>query len=174
MCATDPPAVTPTSGPAVTTLSAASLLTALGVSGDEQSFPDQLRSFLTISPKLAGLPTQGIDLNIEVDAHGVATATGHSTPTAGHEYPLRTAKAAFHSLGTMPPTAGAYLALTIQSNATSAGATILVPTWVFTLEDGTVAATAIAVDPAYLSTPPGPSILVTGGGASRAPKPASS
>jgi len=69
---------------------------------------------------------------------------------------------------------GAHLGLESEYENTYTGATIFVPVWLFTLADGKVAGTAIAVDPAYLGAPPGPSIVVTGGGASRAPEPASS
>ena len=59
---------------------------------------------------------------------------------------------------------GAKLGLEIEYNATSSGATILVPSWFFTLADGSVATTAIAVDPSYLGTPPQPTDDGTGGG----------
>ena len=59
---------------------------------------------------------------------------------------------------------GAHLGLEIEYNATTAGATILVPAWFFTLADSSVATTAIAVDPAYLGTPPQPSEEAIGGG----------
>jgi hypothetical protein len=59
---------------------------------------------------------------------------------------------------------GAKLGLEIEYNATSSGATILVPSWFFTLADGSVATTAIAVAPAYLGTPPQPTDVGTDGG----------
>jgi hypothetical protein len=123
---------------------------------------------------VAGLPTQGVELYVEGDAHGVATVTGHIAPTAGHEYPLRTARAALEALPRPPrpgnspepiEIAGAYLGLEVEDEADTPGPTILVPAWFYTLADGTIAVTAIAVDPAHIGAPPGPSIVVTGGGA---------
>ena len=192
-------------------------------------------SYLNVSPTIAGMPTQGIEVNVNVDARGIAAATGHlQAPTAGDDYPLQTAKAAFDSLAARPQPAiarycgpmpsgpnrfggvasapaasaaapvsappdvpsattapvdsapaesapvesapvtcptpepikitGAKLGLEIEYNATSSGATILVPSWFFTLADGSVATTAIAVDPSYLGTPPQPTDDGTGGG----------
>ena len=235
----------PANGPdeATTKAAAASLLTALGVTGDEQYSSGAPTSYLTVSPKVAGLPTQGIETNVNVDARGITGATGQlQAPTAGDDYPLQTAKAAFDSLAARPqpmiamycgpipgggpnrfggvaPSAGgakgapapsavgaptpiappapvnsgsadsppadatqpvevppvpcptpepikitgAHLGLEIEYNATTAGATILVPSWFFTLADGSVATTAIAVDPSYLGTPPQPSDVAIGG-----------
>jgi hypothetical protein len=64
---------------------------------------------------------------------------------------------------------GAHVGLEIEYNATTAGATILVPSWFFTLADGSLATTAIAVDPAYLGTPPQPTDVATAGVASGGP-----
>jgi len=257
-----PTVAPPANGPdeAATKAAAASLLTALGLTGDEQFNAGAPTSYLNVSPKVAGLPTQGIDTNINVDARGIAGATGQlQAPTAGDDYPLQTAKAAFDSLASRPqpmiamycgpvpggpnrfggvassaaeapsaavaplagPSAadapksvappvpvnsvsvgsppakatlpveppqpidstqpndgsampcptpepikitGAHLGLEIEYNATTSGATILVPSWFFTLADGSLATTAIAVDPAYLGTPPQPSDVAVGGG----------
>jgi hypothetical protein len=258
-----PGAATPADGPdeATTKAAAASLLTALGVTGDEQFSSGAPASYLTVSPKVAGLPTQGIDTNVNVDARGITAATGQlEAPTAGDDYPLQTAKAAFDSLAVRPepmiamycgpipggpnrfggvapsvgapngatiasappavpspvgaPSAvaaptpiappvpvnsgnvgsppvdasppievspvpcptpepikvtGAELGLEIEFNATSDGATILVPSWFFTLADGSIATTAIAVDPSYLGTPPVPTGIATTGVASGGP-----
>ncbi len=252
-----PPTGTPADGPdeAATKAAAASLLTALGNTGDAEFSSGAPTSNVNVSPKVAGLPTQGIDTSISVDAHGIAVATGYlQAPTAGDDYPLQTAKAAFDSLaarpqpmiamycGPMPggpnrfggvapstavapPTAvapssgvapspaaaptpiappvpvnsvsvgsppadvtqpveespvpcptpepikitGAHLGLEVEYNATTAGDTVLVPSWFFTLADGSVATTAIAVDPAYLGTPPTPTDVLTPGIASGAP-----
>jgi hypothetical protein len=260
--AVSPAAGTRVDGPdeAATKAAAASLLTALGITGDQQFSAGAPTSYLNVSPKVAGLPTQGIDTNINVDARGITGATGQlQAPTAGDDYPLQTAKAAFDSLaarpqpmiamycgpvpngpnrfggvapsaGTangatttiesgppavpsptstpsaVPPTkpiappvpvnsasvgsppadatqpvevspvpcptpeptkiTGAHLGLEVEYNATTAGATILVPAWFFTVADGSVATTAIAVDPAYLGTPPQPSDVAIGGGTS--------
>lgn len=237
----------PANGPdeAATKAAAASLLAALGLTGDDQFSAGAPTSYLNVSPKVAGLPTQGIDTTINVDARGIAGATGQlQAPTAGDDYPLQTAKAAFDSLAARPqpmiamycgpvpggpnrfggvassaaeapPSAagapkpiappvpvnsvsvgsppadatkpadatqlndgsampcptpepikitGAHLGLEIEYNATTAGATILVPAWFFTLADSSLATTAIAVDPAYLGTPPQPSREAIGGG----------
>jgi hypothetical protein len=254
----------PANGPdeAASKAAAASLLTALGVTGDDQFSAGAPISYLTVSPKIADMPTQGIETNINVDARGIIAATGQlQAPTAGDDYPLQTAKAAFDSIAARPepmiamycgpipggpnrfggvapsvgtgtgngatttiasgppavpspavaPSAvapptpiappvpvnsvsvgsppadasppievspvpcptpepikitGAELGLEIEYNATTAGATILVPSWFFTLADGSIATTAIAVDPSYLGTPPQPSDVAIGGGAS--------
>ena len=96
---------TPANGPdeATTKAAAASLLTALGITGNEQFSPGAPASYLNVSPKVAGLPTQGMETNINVDAKGITSATGQlQAPTAGDDYPLQTAKAAFDSLASRP------------------------------------------------------------------------
>ena len=66
---------------ATTKAAAASLLTALGVSGDEQFNSGAPKSYLNVSPTIAGLPTQGIDTNVNVDARGIAAGNGPSPST---------------------------------------------------------------------------------------------
>jgi hypothetical protein len=257
-CAVASAGATPADGPDETTTkgAAAGLLKALGITGDEQFSTGAPTSYLNVSPTVAGLSTQGIETNINVDAKGIVAATGYlQTLKPGDDYPLQTAKAAFDSLAARPqpmiaqycgpipggpnrfggiapspatvtggtanggagaiasappavPSAavappavvgpgkpvgppvpvnsvgvgsppadgsapiesspvpcptpepikitGAKLGLEIEYNATSDGATILVPSWFFPLADGSLATTAIAVDPSYLGTPPPP------------------
>jgi hypothetical protein len=271
-CAVASSAGTPAEGPdeASTKAAAAGLLTALGITGDEEFNSGAPTSYLNVSPKVDGLSTQGMETNINVDGLGITAATGQlEAPKAGDNYPLQTAKAAFDSLGARPqpmiamycgpmpsgpirfggvapsddtsgkattaigsappavpsheimpsavatpspaaapttpiappvpvnsadvgsspppdatqpvdgsplpcPTpepikiAGAKLGLEVEYDATSDGATILVPAWFFTLADGSLATTAIAVAPAYLGTPPQPTDVSVGGSTSPA------
>jgi hypothetical protein len=96
---------TPPQGPdeATTKAAAASLLSALGVSGDEQFNVSSPASTLTIAPQIDSMPTQGIETNVDVDARGIKAASGRlDAPKASTDYPLQTAKAAFDSLATRP------------------------------------------------------------------------
>jgi hypothetical protein len=95
----------PPQGPDETTTkaAAASLLSVLGVSGDEQFNVSSPASTLTVAPQIDGMPTQGIETNVDVDARGIKAASGRlDAPTAGTDYPLQTAKAAFDSLANRP------------------------------------------------------------------------
>jgi hypothetical protein len=95
----------PPQGPDETTTkaAAASLLSALGVSGDEQFNVGVPSSTLTIAPQVDGMPTEGIETNVDVDARGIRAAAGYlDAPKAGTVYPLQTAKAAFDSLADRP------------------------------------------------------------------------
>ena len=95
----------PPQGPdeATTKAAAASLLSALGVSGDEQYNVSSPASTLMIAPQIDGMPTQGIETNVDVDARGIKAASGRlDVPKAGTDYPLQTAKAAFDSLANRP------------------------------------------------------------------------
>ena len=100
-----PGAAQPADGPdeTATKAAAASLLSALGISGDEQYNAGTPWSTLTVSPTIGGLATQGIDTTVSVDASGVEGATGQlEAPTAGADYPLRTAASAFTALQDQP------------------------------------------------------------------------
>jgi hypothetical protein len=95
----------PPQGPdeATTKAAAASLLSALGVSGDEQFNVSSPASTLTIAPQIDSMPTQGIETNVDVDARGIKAASGRlDAPKPSTDYPLQTAKAAFDSLATRP------------------------------------------------------------------------
>jgi hypothetical protein len=95
----------PPQGPDETTTktAAASLLSALGVSGDEQFNVGVPASTLTIAPQVDGMPTQGIETNVDVDARGIKAASGRlDAPKASTVYPLQTAAAAFKSLADRP------------------------------------------------------------------------
>jgi hypothetical protein len=95
----------PPQGPdeATTKAAAASLLSALGVSGDEQFNVSSPASTLTVAPQVDGMPTQGIETNVDVDARGIKAASGRlDAPKAGTDYPLQTAQAAFKSLANRP------------------------------------------------------------------------
>jgi hypothetical protein len=95
----------PPQGPdeATTRAAAASLLSALGVSGDEQYNVSSPASTVTVAPQIDGMPTQGIETNVDVDARGIKAASGRlDAPKAGTDYPLQTAKAAFDSLANRP------------------------------------------------------------------------
>jgi hypothetical protein len=95
----------PPQGPDETTTktAAASLLSALGISGDEQFDVGMPASTLTIAPQVDGMPTTGIETNVDVDARGIRAASGRlDAPKASTVYPLQTAKAAFDSLANRP------------------------------------------------------------------------
>ena len=81
----------------------APLIAALGVKGDEQVSPGAPASSVMVSPEVGGLPTQGIETSIDVDSKGVRSAFGRLTaPSAGDDYPLRTAKQGFTDLSNRP------------------------------------------------------------------------
>ncbi|MDQ1496170.1 MAG: hypothetical protein QOG69_2653 [Actinomycetota bacterium] len=81
----------------------APLIAALGVKGDEQVSPGAPASSVMVSPEVGGLPTQGIETSIDVDSKGVRSAFGRlTTPAAGDDYPLRTAKQGFTDLSNRP------------------------------------------------------------------------
>ena len=99
------PAPTPVQGPDETATKAAavSLLSTLGVKGAEQFNASSPTSTLTVAPQIDGMPTQGIETNVDVDATGIRAATGRLVdPKAGDDYPLQTATAAFKSLADRP------------------------------------------------------------------------
>jgi hypothetical protein len=95
----------PANGPddAATKAATASLLAAIGITGDEEVSVGAPSSELTVAPVVGGLPTQGIETTVDVDASGIVDANGTlNLPTAGDNYPLRTAKSAFADLATEP------------------------------------------------------------------------
>ena len=103
--ATPGTANTPVQGPDETTTkaAAASLLSKLGITGSEQFNASSPWSTLTVAPQIGGMPTQGIETNVDVDAKGIRAATGRLVdPKADTDYPLQTAKDAFASLATRP------------------------------------------------------------------------
>ena len=103
--ATPGTANTPVQGPdeATTKAAAASLLSKLGVNGSEQFNASSPTSTLTVAPQVGGMPTQGIETNVDVDAQGIRAATGRLVaPKASTDYPLQTAKDAFKSLADRP------------------------------------------------------------------------
>ncbi len=92
-------------GPDETTTkaAAASLLSKLGITGSEQFDASSPTSTLTVAPQIGGLPTQGIETRVDVDAMGIRAATGRLVdPKADTDYPLQTATAAFKSLADRP------------------------------------------------------------------------
>ncbi|HEY5199277.1 MAG TPA: hypothetical protein VIJ31_00055 [Acidothermaceae bacterium] len=98
-----PPTPAPAPDEAATKTAAASLLEALGVTGDEQFNASDPVSTLTVAPQIDGMPTQGIETNVDVDAKGIRAATGRLVaPKSGDDYPLQTATAAFKSLADRP------------------------------------------------------------------------
>jgi hypothetical protein len=97
--------VTPVQGPdeTATRAAAASLLSALGVTGSDEFNASSPASTLTVSPQIDGMPTQGIETDVDVDALGIRAAEGQlAAPKAGDDYPLQTATAAFKSLADRP------------------------------------------------------------------------
>jgi hypothetical protein len=132
---------------------------------------------LTADPVVDGLPTVGMQTWLAFD--GTATLVGGGgflvTPTAGPEYPLISAKAALATLpvlavgvaecndkqcdGAAPPAktpiTGARLGLALRFDYHQ-HAQILVPAWLFTIVKSTYVIPVVAVDPAYLGTPPTP------------------
>ncbi len=96
---------TPVQGPDETTTkaAAASLLSKLNITGSEQFNASSPSSTLTVAPQIGGMPTQGIETRVDVDAKGIRAATGRLVdPKADTDYPLQTAKDAFASLATRP------------------------------------------------------------------------
>jgi hypothetical protein len=106
VAATDPGTLKPPAqGPdeATTKAAAATLLSKLDVTGSEQFNASSPTSTLTVAPQIDGMPTQGIETNVDVDAKGIRAATGRLVaPKAGDDYPLQTAAAAFKSLADRP------------------------------------------------------------------------
>ena len=97
--------ITPVQGPdeTATKAAAASLLSTLGVSGTDQFNAGSPASTLSVSPQIDGMPTQGIETSVDVDAKGIRAATGRLVaPKSGADYPLQTATAAFKSLADRP------------------------------------------------------------------------
>jgi hypothetical protein len=132
-CATSAPAqsVQPVDGPdeTATKAAAASLLSALAISGDEQFDSGTIWSTLTVSPRIGGLATQGIETTVSVDASGIAGATGDlKPPTEGADYPLRTASSAFTALQDLPrPMIASFCGrLPVDGSATTDGGSVSV------------------------------------------------
>ncbi|HEY5051035.1 MAG TPA: hypothetical protein VII50_09045 [Acidothermaceae bacterium] len=97
--------IDPVQGPdeTATKAAAASLLSTLGVTGSEQFNESSPASTLSVAPQIDGMPTQGIETSVDVDAKGIRAATGRLVaPKAGTDYPLQTAAAAFKSLADRP------------------------------------------------------------------------
>jgi hypothetical protein len=88
---------------AATRAAAASVVSGLGLKGSEQVSVGSPTSVLMISPVVGGLPTQGIETSIDIDAKGVRGALGRlAEPASGDDYPLITAKAGFDQLSNRP------------------------------------------------------------------------
>jgi hypothetical protein len=97
------PAPVPGPDETATKAAAASLLSKLGITGSEQFNASSPTSTLTVAPQVDGMPTQGIETNVDVDAKGIRAATGRLVaPKSGDDYPLQTATAAFKSLADRP------------------------------------------------------------------------
>jgi hypothetical protein len=180
--ATPPPPPTPTPGPdnATTRAAAQTLLSALGIAGSPRIEPGGSGvSILSVAPTLDSLATQGLDVTIGVDNRGVRSATGYvQMPTAGADYPLRSARSAFDALaqmprpeiamycGPMPPTSSAEpvgcpapkpiritgATLGLQLHWDGAGS-LLVPAWFFATEGSSQPIGIVAVDPAFIDDP---------------------
>ncbi|MDQ1486457.1 MAG: hypothetical protein QOJ62_2150 [Actinomycetota bacterium] len=100
-------AAPPPAGPdeATARAAAAPLFAALALSGTEQVSVGMPTSSVLISPAINGMPTQGLETSVDVDAKGIRSAIGRlDAPNAGDDYPLRTAKSAFDELGNGPHT----------------------------------------------------------------------
>src|SRR5450631_1095228 len=96
---------TPVQGPDETTTkaAAANLLSKLDITGTEQFDSSSPWSTLSVAPQIGGMPTQGIETRVDVDAKGIRAATGRLVdPKADTDYPLQTAKDAFASLADRP------------------------------------------------------------------------
>jgi hypothetical protein len=90
---------------AATRAAAASVVSGLGLKGSAEVSVGAPTSVLMVSPLVGGLPTQGIETSIDVDAKGVRGVFGRlAEPTAGDDYPLVTAKAGFDQLSNRPRT----------------------------------------------------------------------
>ncbi|HMC70569.1 MAG TPA: hypothetical protein VKJ07_15540, partial [Mycobacteriales bacterium] len=75
---------------------AAPVISGLGLEGAEQVNVGAPSSYVSISPLIGGLQTQGIETSIDIDTTGVRSAHGRlAAPAAGDDYPLRTAKQGF-------------------------------------------------------------------------------
>ena len=95
----------PPAGPdqAATLAAAQPLLAFLALDGSRRVDVGAGTSTLTVSPVVHSLPTEGIETRVDVDAHGIRSATGwRGVPAEGTDYPLRTAKAAFDDLANGP------------------------------------------------------------------------
>jgi hypothetical protein len=82
---------------------AAPVFSGLGLQGAEQVEVGAPTSYVSISPLVGGLLTQGLETSVEVDTKGIRSAHGRlSMPAVGTDYPLRTAKQAFDDLRNRP------------------------------------------------------------------------
>jgi hypothetical protein len=200
--ATPPPPPVPSPGPddAATRAAAQTLLAALGVTGEPRIEPGGSGvSMLSVAPSLHSLTTQGIDVTMGVDSRGIRSATGYLlVPTAGDDYPLRSAQSAFDDLaklprpeiamycGPVPPAAGAEpLACPTPKPIQVTGATLglqlrwdgtgnlLVPAWFFSTEGSTWPIAIVAVDASFIDSPVPQGTIdespATGGGSAGVP-----
>lgn len=132
-------------------------------------------AWVSVDPRVDGLPTSGITTSVTVSTDGIRSAYGHLGSTeAGTEYPVIDAQTAWDRLGELPvpdialvcPAPGPESALpcpTTPAKVTSVdlGLTLrvdpegplLVPAWLFTTSDGgrTV---IVALPPRFLADPP--------------------
>jgi hypothetical protein len=168
----------PTPSEAAVRTAAMKVLSALGLGNAAvtvNTYPGGAR--VSADPVVDGLPTIGMQTWLAFDGTATPTSGGGflGTPTAGPEYPLISARAAVATLpilavgvaqcndkqcdGAAPPTrtaiSGARLGLAMRYDYGRRGP-VLVPAWLFTVAKGTFALPVIAVDPAYLGTPPTP------------------
>jgi hypothetical protein len=131
----------------------------------------------TVPGVVDGLTVFGWDTNVQVDATGEIIGAGgwHATPAAGDRYPLVSAQVAFDALPPMPRAlalcpvgpdgkgcidpgpvriTGARLGLSLQGLRD--GGQLLVPSWLFEVQDSSTVVPAVAVQPDYLDTGSGP------------------
>lgn len=169
-----PPPPPPSPGPddAATVAAAHDLLAGLGISGSQHVLPGGPGvSTLSVSPTLASLPTEGLEISVDVDARGIRSGTGFlAFPKASDDYPLRTAKSAFDDLAKLPrpmiaqycpagpapascpppkpmQVTGATLGLALRMDDSSP---VLVPAWFFAVAGSSQPIAIVAVDPGYI------------------------
>ena len=156
------------------------VLTASGATGTPRvDRADVVR--VSASRTVAGLAVVGGDTWVTVDASGVVDATGSAgTPAAGPSYPILTAAQALDVLRAQPRPAiacvagascpgvgpmhvtGAVLGLVPGDDA---GTSVLLPAWLFSVQEQTTPVAVMAVTDAYLADPsPGPDAGATSPG----------
>ena len=171
-----PPQPEPTLDPEVLRTAARPILAALGLAKAAigvESYGSQ--GSVTADPVVDGLPTWGYQTRIEITADGsVLSASGYlGVPAAGASYPLISAKAAFEALSTLaqqqcdgcPESVPAKVTgarLGLQLTALQGGDAILLPAWLFAVEDWPMPLPQNAVVERYVERPGEPSPPPTG------------
>jgi hypothetical protein len=157
---------------------AAPILDALGLGdADLVVYPGSPFTSVQVSPRVDGMATSGWFTSLQLDGDGkLVSADGWlSGLDKGDTYPLVSAQAAFGQLkdqprpmmemcmqrtdgkdgcAPIPPTeiTGAKLGLSLDYDGSQA---VLVPAWLFSVQDQPEAIAQLAVDPSFLAPPPG-------------------